>query len=187
MPNNFSLNRREFMLLLASLPLARITPLSAATRTAYTNEPWLTLDAVFEHMFPAQADIAGARDLGIITFMQNMFAAPDADAEEITFIKNGVGWLNGVAQNDFKKSFIALDEAAREITLRKVEMSDSGERWLNRLLGYLIEALLSDPVYGGNKQGAVWAWLQHPAGYPVPPADKTFFKLGYQTRRNTKA
>jgi gluconate 2-dehydrogenase gamma chain len=187
MPNDFRIKRREFMLLLASLPLARVTPLAAAPQISYSEEPLQTLDVVFEHMFPAQSAIAGARDLGVMPFIQTSFAAPDSEPDEIEFIKNGVGWLNGVANNEYKKSFIELNETEREITLRKIESSETGNRWLSKLLSYLIEALLSDPIYGSNKHGAVWSWLQHPPGYPVPPADKTFFKLGYQTRRKLKA
>ena len=33
---------------------------------------------------------------------------------------------------------------------------------------YIFEALLSDPVYGGNPEGIGWRWLGHRPGFPRP-------------------
>jgi len=57
------------------------------------------------------------------------------------------------------------------------------------MMSYLIEALLSDPVYGGNKDQKGWLWLEHIPGFPTPGPDKVYFKLGAHAspRRRTKA
>ena len=39
-----------------------------------------------------------------------------------------------------------------------------GRAWLSLLLYYIFEALLSDPVYGGNPDGIGWQWLEHQPG-----------------------
>jgi gluconate 2-dehydrogenase gamma chain len=56
----------------------------------------------------------------------------------------------------------------RDEVLRAIASSTAGDRWLNVIMSYVLEALLSDPVYGGNPQGIGWQWLQHQPGFPRP-------------------
>ena len=51
-------------------------------------------------------------------------------------------------------------------------------RWLSTLITYTLEALLSDPLYGGNTNGIGWKWLGHDPGNPRPSADKIYGRLG---------
>ena len=185
------MRRRDFLLIMTSL--ATLTPAtlfagsSKPVATQYTDEPWKTLDAVFEHLFPAIDGAPGARQIRVIAYIQTMLVAPDADSTDVTFLSNGVGWLNDLAQQDFQQPFTALDEIKREALLRKIETSDAGERWLSFLLTNLLEALLSDPVYGSNPDGIGWNWLQHTPGYPLPTTDAMYYKLGQRVQRNIKS
>lgn len=186
------MDRRSFMLLLASTAAAYPLSLLAEKRTTQTlgndlEEPWKTLDAVMEHLFPADEESPGARDIQAIQYMQNMLQAPDVDTDERNFIFNGVGWLNDLAVKNLGKKFIELNEVQRETILRTIEKSRAGENWLSTLLTWLLEALLSDPVYGGNPKGIGWEWLEHQPGYPTPAADKMYFRLGHMTHKRTKA
>jgi gluconate 2-dehydrogenase gamma chain len=56
-------------------------------------------------------------------------------------------------------------------------MTRWGRAWLSLLLYYIFEALLSDPVYGGNPGEIGWRWLEHQPGFPRPPADKIYGSL----------
>jgi gluconate 2-dehydrogenase gamma chain len=71
--------------------------------------------------------------------------------------------------------------------LREIEQSRAGRNWLSLLLTYLLEALLADPVYGGNPDGIGWTWLEHQPGYPAPPRDKSWYKLASPVRYQRKA
>ena len=195
------LSRRQFIQLLATATAAY--PLSALAEKrqqlsttpgtqAHLKEPWLTLSSVQEHLFPADEDSPGASDIQAINYLQNMMMTPDFDKEDAVLIHNGVGWLNDLSAQQYKKTFIQLDSNAKEIMLRRIENSKQGSRWLSLLLTYLLEALLTDPVYGGNPNGIGWTWLQHQPGFPRPTKDKQYFKLRKQTfrqaeYRNTKA
>ena len=55
------------------------------------------------------------------------------------------------------------------------------------ILTYLLQALLTDPVYGGNPNGVGWKWLHHQPGFPRPPKDETYFKLQNKRTRTIKA
>ncbi len=75
----------------------------------------------------------------------------------------------------------------REALLRRIEQSRAGGNWLSLLLTYLLEALLADPVYGGNPDAIGWRWLEHQPGFPTPPADRTWYRLAARARSRYKA
>ena len=189
--DKFLLRRRDFLLIMSSLAVVSPASLFASTSKhvidQYNDEPWKTLDAVFEHLFPAIDGAPGSRDIRVIRYMQTMLKAPDADPHDMTFTSNGVGWLNDLSQQEYKQPFSVLDENTRETILRKIETSEAGERWLSFLLTNLLEALLSDPVYGSNPNGIGWQWLEHPPGYPLPTTETMYYKLGRRVERNIKA
>lgn len=194
MPGKFS--RRDFLKILtlaaASYPVSALAEKRqlASQQTHSLNEPWLTIAAVQQHLFPAEADSPGANDIQALHYLKNIMATPGFDKEEKTLIKNGVNWLNDLSKKQQGKKFIELDNELKEKLLRTIENSKAGQRWLSLLLTYLIEALLSDPVYGGNPNGIGWEWLQHQPGFPRPPAEKRYFKLKKYSQlrqRTTKA
>ena len=191
-----AMDRRAFITLLSSLaasyPLAGLASkreqASDDKITQKLVDPWLTLDAVQQHLLPAEQDSPGARDIHALHYLQSMLQAPDIDKEEKSFIHQGAGWLNDIAQKQQSARFIQLDDSDREQVLRSIEKSRAGERWLSLMLSYLLEALLSDPVYGGNPDGIGWKWLQHQPGYPTPPQEKMYYKLASRhTFRRTRA
>ena len=192
------INRRQFIQLVTALSAGWPAMSAASTRTLGVDDqqvykdlkdPWLTLANVQEHLFPADETSPGAKDIFALRFLQNMLDAPDTDTEEKQFILNGVNWLNDFANKHHQKSFVQLNTEQRESTLRTIEKSKAGSRWLSLMMTYLVEALLSDPVYGGNKDRKGWQWLEHIPGFPSPAPDKVYFKLGAQasSRRRTKA
>lgn len=174
-------------------------------QNAYENleDPWLTLANVQEHLFPGATNTdtlsvavegpaiegPGAKDIAALVFLKNMLDAPDTNAEHRDFILKGTGWLNDLSSKQYQQAFIHLNPIQKEQILRKVEGSDAGGRWLSQMMTYLIEALLSDPVYGGNKNQLGWQWLEHIPGFPRPGVDKVYFKLGQNasSKRYTKA
>ncbi|RDH80749.1 MAG: hypothetical protein DIZ80_17130 [endosymbiont of Galathealinum brachiosum] len=194
------INRRQFVQLIAiastSWPLmsrANTKTLGQDADLVYKDltDPWLSLAAVQEHLFPADESSPGAKDISALRFLRNMLDTPDLESDEKEFIIQGVGWLNDLSIKNHKQTFIKLNDSEKEKVLRKIESSRAGSRWLSLMMNYLIEALLSDPVYGGNKDSKGWQWLEHIPGFPTPTSNQVYFKLGKQingnTRRRTKA
>lgn len=196
MAEKHKLSRRQFIRILATAIAAY--PLSSLAEKRHLNsnkptsvnnikEPWLTLSVVQEHLFPADKDSPGASDIQALAYLRAMMDTPDFDKEDAILIHNGVGWLNDLSKQLHAKTFIQLDSETKEKVLRRIESSRAGSRWLSMLLTYLLEALLTDPVYGGNPNGIGWTWLQHQPGFPTPSEDKKYFKLRKTTYRVTKA
>lgn len=194
------ITRRTFMEQLAMLgALAAAYPASVLAETRIQPDgllqqqdwlkaaPWKTLSEVLQHLFPATDDAPGASDINAIVYLHNALENPAADGEDRKFIANGAGWLNELTQERYRKPFTGLDTTQRETVLRQIEQSRAGERWLSLLLTYLVEALLADPVYGGNPNGIGWKWLEHQPGFPTPPPDKTWYKLAAPVRYQRKA
>jgi len=192
------LSRREFITRLAALgSLAAAYPAAALARLRSNavagseaewldQEPWKTLAAVQQHLFPATEDSPGASDFKAIVYLRNSIENPAADGEDKTFIVNGVDWLNDLSRERYQRPFSAFDEAERETVLRLIEQSRAGRNWLSLLLTYLLEALLADPVYGGNPGGVGWKWLAHQPGFPTPAQDKTWYRLAEPVRKRRK-
>lgn len=194
--NKTALSRRQFMQILSALSLSwpvnsmgKREPTDLATETIYTDldDPWLTLAQVQEHLFPADESSPGATDIAALQFLRNMLDAPDTDSTDRDFIINGVSWLNDLSVKNHQLPFKQLNETDKETVLRTIERSQAGGRWLSSMMSYLIEALLSDPVYGGNKDSKGWQWLEHIPGFPTPTANQLYFKMINNTRRRTKA
>ncbi len=169
--------RRRFMqqlagglLLINSLPLisARTATANSAELDSSLLDPWLTIAAVQEHLFPADEESPGAADINALGYLRWTLNDAATEPSEREFMLNGVGWLNGVTEEKFQQRFVDLNEQQREQALRQIEQTRAGENWLASLLMYLFEALLSDPVYGGNPAGIGWQWLDHQPGFPRP-------------------
>lgn len=178
------LNRRQFLLKSASVTAAGVllTACGGAITTEdpfpfQQTEPWQTLDAVQQHLLPTGADSPGATEIRSIHYLKALLESPGIEEDDKNFIRNGVQWLNGITSELFNKSFQKLDAAQRETSLRRIEVSQSGERWLSLIIKYVLESLLTAPVYGGNPEGVGWQWLEYQAGFPLPTEDKKFFKL----------
>lgn len=186
------ISRREFLArisllgtLVATYPATALAELrrlkadktSPGLQTEWQRDPvWQTLSQVQEVLFPADVDVPGAADIGATIYLHDAIES-GADAEDKDFIFRGVGWLDGLTQERHKQTFLQLTSTQQQDVIEEIVKSRAGRNWISTLLTYTLEALLTDPVYGGNINGVGWKWLQHQPGYPAPPADKKWHQL----------
>jgi len=104
------------------------------------------------------------------------------EQDEKDFIIKGVGWLNGYANSEKSANFASLTFADKEQLLRGISRSTAGQNWLNTLLGYIFQAMLAPPSYGGNPNGIGYQWLEHQAGFPLPKEGQRYFELPSRAR-----
>ena len=140
-----------------------------------TDDQKKILEAVQIQLFPADGDGPSATDINALPYLEWALTDPgnveDGDKE---FIIKGIGWLEDLSKETEANSFIKLSEEKQYGIIQKISESEAGENWLSLLIYYLLEALLLDPVYGGNPDGIGWKWLAHQPGFPRPPKDKTY-------------
>jgi gluconate 2-dehydrogenase gamma chain len=184
-----TIDRRVFLTRINAILALTATVPRSATAGSYANaraadgeaqfadEPWWTLSAVHEHLFPTTPDGPGAKEINATAYLRRTLAEPDMDPDNRKFIPNGAAWLNDIAVEHYETAFRELNRDQREEVLRQIERSGAGERWISLLLLYIFEALLSDPVYGGNPGQVGWRWLGHQPGFPRPDENQTYRKL----------
>jgi len=180
-------SRRDFLKAASLLPAAMLvascdqtsSPVTSTTVTPpiLDQAPWRTFAAVQNHLFPKDTDSPGADDINATLYLKSVLELPGVDDEDKKFIRQGVKWINDIAMQMHEKSFYQLSEANKEAVLQRIATSSAGENWLSMLLLYLFEALLTDPVYGGNTNKVGWQWLEHKPGFPAPPEDKRYYLL----------
>ncbi|MCA9734365.1 gluconate 2-dehydrogenase subunit 3 family protein [candidate division KSB1 bacterium] len=169
------INRRNFLIAVATFAggygLGTVLPRFFQSNPAVnpiSPSQQKTLAAVMRHLFPTTATSPGADEINALNYLQIVLIDPSLDPRDQRFIINGIGWLDEACTDKFSASFIALNDENKESVLRDIEKENWGERWLSNLLKYIFEALLTDPIYGGNPDGIGWDWLQHIPGQPRP-------------------
>jgi len=185
-----TLGRRTFLLrggaavatvvALAGLPYALRKDLTRETSfVLFSGQQHHAVAAVQEHMFPKGPDSPGATDINAAAYLEWAITDPDLDPDTKNTIVNGLGRLQDASRERFDVPFIGLNDEQRELLLRYLaDNTRWGRAWLSLMLYYVFEALLSDPAYGSNPDKVGWQWLQHQPGFPTPPADKIYGRLG---------
>ncbi|BBP44707.1 hypothetical protein THMIRHAS_00800 [Thiosulfatimonas sediminis] len=178
-----AISRRGFLALLATLPISGYAVQSQATQRIGLEEPWLSVDAVQKQLFADSVNWVSAEQLNALEYLQQKMQRPLANQEDYVFLQKGVGWLNDFARSQHNAVFVELPASHKAMLLQRIAQSQAGENWLAMLVDNLIEALLSDPVYGGNPNGIGWKAMGQTPGYPLPQAPERYFELGYQRRQ----
>ncbi len=176
------ISRRTFLLrvtgFFATLSLPPfIVRAAKKTPSNQLKDPWATISVVQNHLFPSETDSPGAKEINAITYLHNVISNPAIDQGEKEFILNGVKWLNDLSLEKHEVIFTQLSYIQRVELLHQIEESKAGRRWISKLLTYIFEAFLGDPVYGGNPAGIGWKWLNHHPGFPRPPKHKRYWNL----------
>ena len=141
------------------------------------TDPWLTLDATLTQLLPKSATGPSSHDIDALAYLHQVMTIQPTEQDEKEFILKGVGWLNGYANSEKNMMFHQLSFDEKEQLLKGISKSRAGSNWLNTLLGYIFQAMLSPPSYGGNPKGIGWQWLEHKAGFPLPERGQRYFEL----------
>ncbi len=145
----------------------------------FSEADWTTIASVQNHLLPSEPDAPGAVEINALTYLHDYLSNPVTDANDVRFILSGSHLLQTFTRQNINSTavFSELHSDQRETLLRQFEQQPEGRRWLVNILNYLLESLLTDPVYGGNPDGIGWQWLEHRAGEPRPPANKRYWML----------
>jgi len=164
----------------AALPTSAWSAELLSLSDKLSSDPWLTLDSVLNHLLPSSKSGPGSKEIQATTYLFNVVHLQPTEQDEIEFIYKGVGWLNGYSKSQLNKDFVELTTQEKEILLRGISQSRAGENWLNTLLGYILEATLTPPIYGGNPNQIGWQWLEHQGGFPLPNEGTRFYEVPNQ-------
>ena len=158
-----TITRRVFI---ASTLLAgtALTLLPQGAKSNIKIDLFKTLASVQEVLFPKGLSAPSASEFGATTYLATVAMHSSFLESDLVFLQRGAQEL----MNEYN-DFLALppqkqDECLREFT----QEHNIGENWVAFVLYFTLEALLSSPIYGGNKNESGWKWLHHHAGVPQP-------------------
>jgi gluconate 2-dehydrogenase gamma chain len=172
-------DRRRFLLGLAGGSLSLLLPLPSHCASPNLSQAacWRLIETVQDHLFPSEPEAPGAREINALTFLKWVVSDNKLDPQERAFILRGCEWLEALSLQRTEQRFVELAAAERDALLEQIARSEAGENWLSTLLLYIFEALLSDPIYGGNPDSIGWRWLKHRPGFPRPD-DRNRYRAG---------
>ena len=153
------MNRRNFLILTSlSVALSQIT-------YAKGLEPKnaLVLEAVYEILFPKTKNMPSAKEFGAVPYLIQNIQNEYFDKEDANLIIQGSVDFHSSFEN-----FLKVSKKEQEKIIQTASANEYGYEWLSKLVHYGFEALLSDPIYGGNKNEIGWNALNHKAGVPRP-------------------
>ncbi len=151
------MKRREF--LITSVFFATTTFLSAKEEKL----PWIIIEEVFNTLFPKTNNMPSAKEFGALDYLYSNSKEKSFDKSDLEYLLQGA--------LDFNSSFPLFLKGStkqKEAIIEEVSLNSYGESWLSLLIYYGIEAMLSDPIYGGNKNEIGYKALNFQAGNPKP-------------------
>ena len=105
-----------------------------------------------------------AKEFKAIEYLVKNISAKAFDDEDKTFIIKGT--------NDFMGSFPEFrtlnKNEKKELIFQIIQNNDYAKSWISKLSYYGIEAMFSDPIYGGNFEKSGWNSISHAVGIPRP-------------------
>ena len=96
---------------------------------------------------------------------------------ENEYIIEGIDWANETAEEIYFTPFVELDQEQKEALVGKFTELNWGKNWSSVLITLICEAVLLDPIYGGNTNEAGWKWLNHTPGFPGPTEELRYERI----------
>jgi len=136
------------------------------------------LNDIINIFFPNDGNGPGAEDINAFGYiMWVLHDTLNRKIEDNAYILKGLEWANETAQEIYFAPFVELSEKQKRALVGKFTELDWGENWSSMMITLILEALVLDPIYGGNTNEAGWEWLKHTPGYPRPTADNRYERI----------
>jgi gluconate 2-dehydrogenase gamma chain len=126
------------------------------------------IQAVQEVLFPSDGNGPGAYEVNADTYLIWVLNDENLDPDENRYIIDTLNQFEAFSKEHLGYSFIDLNPREQLALITETAQLNWGKRWLSRLLTLIFEALLLDPMYGGNTDSSGWTWLEHNPGLPRP-------------------
>lgn len=123
---------------------------------------------VQQDLYPPTPGVPTLEQMNAAAYLETVLHHSKISESRKRFIKNGAQRLNEEALLSYQKPYVHLLAEQRQAVLRDVAKTRWGENWIHAILTYMFEAMLGDPVYGGNVGETGWKWLEHTPGLPRP-------------------
>ena len=142
--------------ILALMPQYSISPINI--------KPFKIIQAVQDVLFPKGLNAPSSSEFGATNYLLRVSSHSSFVEFDLKFLIYGANLLIEDEQDFLNKTPKDRDKALKNF----ISKSPKNKNWLSLLLYYTIEALLSEPIYGGNIDKLGWKWLGVDGGKPQP-------------------
>jgi len=139
-----------------------------------SREDFQLIQSVQGILFPKDRYGPGAREINADKYLLWVLGDRRMDPDEKQYLLNGIRWTGETSRETYAKPYNHLNQKQKEKLIEKISAENWGENWLSMLLTFIIEAMISDPIYGYNEDGIGWKWLAHTPGMPRPNLDNKY-------------
>ena len=140
-----------------------------------TAEQATILNDVLNIFFPNDGNGPDAEDINAFGYvMWVLHDTLNRKIEDNAYILVGLNWADETAQEIYFSPFVELSQEQKEALVGKFTELDWGKNWSSMIITLILEALVLDPIYGGNKNEAGWNWLNHTPGFPRPTEENRY-------------
>ena len=143
----------------------------------FNQEDAATIAAFTERLMPGAAGKPGAREAGVLRYIDLALAGAYADLQD--FYRRSLAQLDAYCRKTYQESFRRLDAARQDEVITALERDQvtgftwpSGLEFFNIIRTHTMEGLFADPIYGGNQNFAGWRLVGFPGAQSIfTPAD----------------
>ncbi|WP_457595631.1 gluconate 2-dehydrogenase subunit 3 family protein [Hydrogenimonas sp.] len=122
------------------------------------------IGSVQRHFFPKGLSMPDAERFGALEYLKATMAHPTFDPDIRAMLFEGARRLDLLSEG----AFPSASSEEKERLLRRFEADSFGGYWLAQLMNLTLEALLGDPLYGGNREESGWRAFALVPGKPRP-------------------
>jgi len=158
------MERRLFLGLCAVSGTSLLVSAEQRKETRLSDETYGLIAAVQLHMFPVKSTIPSAASFSATSFLEKTIMHPTFDRDIRNYVIEGAQKLH----KRTNQKFLDMHLLQKEQALREYEETGYGGGWLEQIMLLSLEGLLSDPIYGGNKEESGWKVLGTVGGDPRP-------------------
>ena len=131
-----------------------------------------TMMAFTERLMPSAPGKPGARDAGVLNYIDLALSGAYADLQE--FYRRGLAQLDAYCRKTYNEPFVRLGAARQDEVIRALdEGTATGFTWptaqefFNTVRTHTMEGMFADPIYGGNKDFAGWRLVGFPGAQAI--------------------
>jgi gluconate 2-dehydrogenase gamma chain len=136
------------------------------------DENAATVAAFAERIMPGAPGKPGARDAGVLNYIDLALAGAYADQQD--FYRRGLAALDAHCRTTYNTPFVQLTPAQQDEVITALEGGKAtaftwptAQAFFNTVRTHTMEGMFADPVYGGNKDFAGWRLVSFPGAQPL--------------------
>lgn len=133
----------------------------------FTTPQGQTVDAIAERMIPTDALGPGAREAGVVFYIDRALSGPYAPLREV--YRAGLAGVDAYSEATYGAPFRELNTERQDAVLRAMDeakatgfTAPTAKAFFEMLWTHVREGMFCDPSHGGNRNFIGWKLLRHP-------------------------